>query len=372
MKNLLFLGTYLPDECVYKIEKSSQAANLFQGNLIRNLKKRNNVKVLSYIGTPIYEKYIDVLRSSLLEHKIFAVLGNTKLSKIKAVFSYYIKLFNLGKSSDLILMYNYMHISFLVVIIARILSIKTFLIVADFDDYKEEKKILRKILLWLYAKNLDNYDGLIFLSKSLYEKYKTKESLFLEGGIETGEFNDVLLNEDLSTINIIYSGLLNNVTGIDVFLNAIRKCKIDNIKFIFSGRGELVTEIEALACCDSRVEYRGFLSRKNYYKLLTQAHIFINPRNMNLPENENNFPSKILEYLASGKVILSTKFPNYEEFRENIFFCESDSNNLIKELESILKNYKDLAESIFIKNREKSKKFDWKNQVFKIEKFIKK
>ena len=91
---------------------------------------------------------------------------------------------------------------------------------------------------------------------------------------------------------------------------------------------------------------------------------------MNLPQNQNNFPSKILEYLVTGKVIISTKFPNLQEFEGNIFFCESNAQSIADKIEFIVKNYNNIYKNQYIINRKEAHRYDWSIQSKKIEQLI--
>lgn len=86
---------------------------------------------------------------------------------------------------------------------------------------------------------------------------------------------------------------------------------------------------------------------------------------MNLAENKNSFPSKIMEYLASGRRIISTKFVGYERFEGVICFCETDVSDIrLKMLEEIEGFKEDI--DLYVKQKELSKTFDWKIQVERI------
>jgi glycosyltransferase involved in cell wall biosynthesis len=121
---------------------------------------------------------------------------------------------------------------------------------------------------------------------------------------------------------------------------------------------------------DNRIEYVGFLDEGAYLSLLSKANVLINPRNMDLPQNQNNFPSKILEYLATGKVIISTKFPNYQEFEENIFFCDTNTQSIADKIEFIAKNYNNIYKNQYVINRKETHRYDWSIQSKKIEQLI--
>ena len=83
---------------------------------------------------------------------------------------------------------------------------------------------------------------------------------------------------------------------------------------------------------------------------------------MNIPENQNNFPSKIMEYLAVGKTIVSTRFVGWKKFEENILFCDSTAEALkmcMEEGTEMLTN----EAIVYAQNRDKAKMFEWKRQL---------
>lgn len=100
-----------------------------------------------------------------------------------------------------------------------------------------------------------------------------------------------------------FSGLLGEVTGISLALDVFSQ--IPEARLIISGRDDS-GEIRARAALYPNIEYVGFLPVKEYMELLAKAGCCLNFRNPNLPENKNNFPSKLLEYMNFGKVVLST------------------------------------------------------------------
>lgn len=103
---------------------------------------------------------------------------------------------------------------------------------------------------------------------------------------------------------------------------------------------------------------------------MKNANIFINPRNMNLQQNQNNFPSKVMEYLATGRIVISTRFPGHEIFKDHIIFYESED-----ELENILldlyEKYDLINKNIFSNNRIFAQNFYWNMQAKKIEEILK-
>lgn len=114
---------------------------------------------------------------------------------------------------------------------------------------------------------------------------------------------------------------------------------------------------------DERIVFLGCIPYPEYLNELKSADVLVNPRNMNLPENDNNFPSKIMEYLAAGKTIVSTRFPGWERFSDYIFFTESSVTGM---KDCMLKAASDDAQIRNKRNRQLAEKFIWGNQIKKI------
>lgn len=95
---------------------------------------------------------------------------------------------------------------------------------------------------------------------------------------------------------------------------------------------------------------------------IEQASVLVNPRNMNYSQNQNNFPSKVLEYLASGRPVVSTKFRGYELYRNNIIFADSSANGIRIGIKDALEL--DPKET-YKKNRDFIKSFTWEQQIRK-------
>ena len=54
------------------------------------------------------------------------------------------------------------------------------------------------------------------------------------------------------------------------------------------------------------VRYLGFVEREELLRTMQRGLVLVNPRPPSLPEHRYNFPSKILEYLATGRPVIST------------------------------------------------------------------
>ena len=101
-----------------------------------------------------------------------------------------------------------------------------------------------------------------------------------------------------------------------MLLKAIKLIKQKNFELWISGQGKSA-KVENVANKDLRIKYLGLLSKRRLSHLYTKADVFLNPRPTNLNWIDNNFPSKLFDYLAYDKPIISTWTKSLEpEYRK--------------------------------------------------------
>jgi len=150
-------------------------------------------------------------------------------------------------------------------------------------------------------------DGVVFLSWGYYNRYYQNAKLHLDGGVLNLKYSSNAIKEDNSVRKqaILYSGVMNCYGGIDFLVRGFHQVPKKDIELWICGKGISKT-VEQISAIDSRVKKLGFVSEKRLKELSQKATIFVNPRPSFIPDNQNNFPSKILEYLSYGKPIIST------------------------------------------------------------------
>ncbi|MEG2066011.1 MAG: glycosyltransferase, partial [Clostridia bacterium] len=78
----------------------------------------------------------------------------------------------------------------------------------------------------------------------------------------------------------------------------------------------------------SRVEYGGFLSNEELIPELLNADLLINPRPTSLEFTGLSFPSKLIEYLATGTPILTTRISSIPSCYEEFFYYIDDESGI--------------------------------------------
>lgn len=363
---ILYVGAVVPEEYTLEIKESSLAGNKLQMNLIKELRKNVNVDILSFICVPLtknQQRKIDDYNNENKSDKYY-YKGSNIFANIKK-FRKEIK--EKSKKYDLVMTFN---VNYPWLRLPKISKCKkNLLILSDFSDTNSFSNILLKKYAKICKKDFLGYTHVVGLSK-FHKNYlnKNQKFMYMPGGVKTSDFKKTTATPINGKVKVMYSGFLGKVTGIDMLVNIFKKGNIKNAKLIITGRGELEDFVKQNS--NKNISYLGSLDEKDYLETLNNSNILINPRNMNLPENQNNFPSKVFDYLAVGKVLVSTKFSGYEDFLDNFYFCESTEEDIEKTLKEAIEQYNKNYKIFMKRNIAKAKEFSWDKQVKKLIEFI--
>lgn len=105
---------------------------------------------------------------------------------------------------------------------------------------------------------------------------------------------------------IVYAGSLDKVNGIETLIKAFKNVKTDYHLYIY-GSGDYHEELTKLN--SSSIHYFGLKPREEVLEKLHNASFLINPRSTTHEAVLYSFPSKTMEYLASGTPFMCTHLP---------------------------------------------------------------
>ena len=209
------------------------------------------------------------------------------------------------------------------------LNKKVYLVIADFITY--QNFFLKELFMRCYML----VDGVLILNNNINVH---DNSVLLPGLIREREITEPKLNINKQK-NIIFSGSIGMTTGFALCVKAFSKVK--NINLHISGKPYHMQESEILDLIHSNninnnIFYHGLLSEENYGELLKQCDVALSLRNPEDEEHNFNFPSKILEYLSKGKIVISSK--KYEFISDEVIdYIEFSEKSLIKCIQKICK-----------------------------------
>jgi glycosyltransferase involved in cell wall biosynthesis len=320
--NIIFLGGYFPQDRIQEILADSKgvvqnAANNLQLSIIKGLNYYyNNLRLLTlpFIGSYPFRYRKCYFKSSYNKNKLVMdyCIGFNNFSGLK-LFHRYVNarktLKRLIKKSDCTYIIIYaIHTPFLkaaVDIKEKRKNIKICVIVPDLPQFmSSSNNIIYRIFKYIdsklhriYFKNIDSF---VFLTDYMAEKLaiNNKPWVRIEGIFDQSENKKIVEKEKLKTI--LYTGTLARIYGIMNLFDAFSAISNPEYRLWICGEGECRKEIKKIAMSDLRIKYWGQLPYSEILTLQKKATVLVNPRTGEGEYTKYSFPSKTMEYMASG------------------------------------------------------------------------
>ncbi|MDO3625438.1 glycosyltransferase [Mucilaginibacter sp. BT774] len=243
-----------------------------------------------------------------------------------------------------------------------------------------ERSFFRKIYINLYIKHLFKvFDGLIVISDSLYDYFvdkinKRAKQIIVPIITNTNNFKHTQNNSG----EIVYTGALNQfkdgimdlLQGYTIFTkkNPGKKLVLMGDLNVSPNKEDVIKFIDKNKMQDS-IEITGYVDRPVMIERMTNAAVLALAKPNNL-QSEHCFPTKIAEYLSTGKPVLTTStgsIPQYLTDRKDSFLTEpNDPDRLAQTLSDIFADY-GKAEIVGQNGRKLAQiEFDYTTQVDRI------
>lgn len=184
---------------------------------------------------------------------------------------------------------------------------------------------------------LDCIDSYVILTEKMKVPLKVgrKPYVVIEGIASTDIRENKRPNDSL--VRIVYTGTLDARFGVKDLLEAFRYIEDERYRLCLCGAGPLVEHIKRTLRDDPRVEYYGYLSKKEVNSLQAAATLLVNPRTNSEGYNKYSFPSKTIEYMLAGRPVLMHKLDGLPyEYYEYLSFFRSDRNEASEMADEII------------------------------------
>lgn len=217
-------------------------------------------------------------------------------------------------------------------------------------------------------KYVPKLDGRIVINEQIANYYASgKDYILVDGGINEQVIQNLfpLKESDKKDFVFVCAGMLWDQNGTKLILDAMELVNDSKLKVIFAGRGNDVSIIKERANVDSRISYVGMLSMEELFKVYQNADVLMNLR---IEEDiDFHFPSKLLEYLVTGKYVLSTPVAHAERDYGEFMTILNDitPDGLASKLNEILTMDKSTLFKIGVKSREfmlKNRTWDYRTK----------
>jgi glycosyltransferase involved in cell wall biosynthesis len=167
-------------------------------------------------------------------------------------------------------------------------------------------------------------DYFVFITDAMKSKFGEKPYSVVEGFIDiAGGYSECPTLTVRKTI--MYAGAFLEKFGIKNLLEAFLLIPGGYELWLF-GSGEMESEIRIAAGRDPRIKLWGNVSNKEVMEYERYATILINPRFTSNEFTKYSFPSKILEYMSSGRPVLTTRLEGIpHDYHDKLYFIEDES-----------------------------------------------
>jgi len=205
-------------------------------------------------------------------------------------------------------------------------------IIADLPDMSSlssKKTLLNKCfekhLSDVSYRRIDCVDYFVLLTRQMAEyMHIDKPFVVMEGIIP--KVDNSQHHEEGKTKTILYTGTLHKRFGILTLVEAFKILTDPDYRLVICGIGDSENEIREAARMDERIDFRGQIRREDALDLQRSATLLVNPRQNNEEFTKYSFPSKTMEYLASGVPLIAYKLDGIpDEYDEYIFYVDDDS-----------------------------------------------
>ena len=229
-----------------------------------------------------------------------------------------------------------------------------------------------------FSKKIANFvirhcSGYVLLTEAMNDclNPKGKPHVILEGHADISMGEKIPAPEKKKHPRIcMYAGGVSRQYGLADLVEGFRMADIPDAVLRIYGPGDYVEELKKIAAEDSRVFYGGMLMNSEIVEKEMEATLLVNPRPTHEEFVKYSFPSKTMEYMASGTPVLTTKLPGMPgEYYPHVYFMEEETaEGAAKALKEVLGHTDD---ELFQKGSE-ARRFvlDSRNNVVQAEKIL--
>lgn len=350
MKTLFITGIY-PTECLSELQSTSKIAlqnapNVFQWAVIDGFTKNLSdltVACCSFLPsfplgykkphTPSCEmRYNGLKIGDCLSYCNLAIYKQKSIEK--ALYRYCKEWCEKNKGEDKLYILTYTswpeHILPVVRLKKEYPNIVLASIITDLIDdamnFASNRSLLKRFQVAYQFKTIHRtykeIDKFILLSKAMEEKIPEAigKSIVVEGIYALNSNESFTTSSDKGLRFLTYTGSLQGFVGINELVDAFMQTSNQNFRLIICGGGESSGYIEEKSQEDSRIVFKGWVDRKEALAIQQESTALVNPRKPNGGITKYSFPSKTMEYLASGIPMIGYRLEGIpDEYFEHMY-----------------------------------------------------
>ena len=346
--NILFIAQYYPEQLLATFSKKTKvgldfAAHNLHKALLQGFKE--NEQKIDIVNAPHLGSFPPYYKTPFIpEYKS----ENERINSFSYLNISYIKRWDIKrkmrkemirwcektKGKKVIFFYNFVALDVLPELKRRFKDVKACLLVTDLPEYMAADnrfltRLNKKISSLFSSKDksyFDCVDGYILLAPAMAERLPVNNKPWIQmEGIYNPE-DDNVYGEKTKEKVILYTGNLGRRYGIPELLEAFHRIDKKNYRLKICGTGDGLEDVKKYEKIDARILYLGTFSRSKIIEFQKEATLLINPRHSADEYTKYSFPSKTMEYLASGTPTLMSHLKSLpKEYNEYIYYFSDET-----------------------------------------------
>ena len=187
---------------------------------------------------------------------------------------------------------------------------------------------MRRLEFALQTRLIAKADGLLVCNKAIVDDFAPgRRHLVLEGGVLESVVRSFSPRiSDQGGFHVVFAGQLSELNGVRLLLEALPLCSAPGLRVSVLGGGALEKEVREYAAKDTRLSFEGRVTHQRVLDAYRSADLLVNLRSTQFVTHRYVFPSKVVECLATGVPLLSTRTGHVEEeFGAFVFLLEEES-----------------------------------------------
>ena len=317
MIKLLYVGYYIDDAefegMIRNGLESSPARQNFESRLLHEIQRiipQDDWEIVSYLPTNTTDGETG---SSLGNKHITAYrIARNPISCLRNLIAFRRFLIKSDIKNCSVLMYS-VHpvLSIPLFLMRKKLNLRLITICSEIPKYRpagHKIKLPRKIEIAFQTFLNKRMDAYVLFSEPMKEEIpvRNKPNTVVEGIAPEGVCLPLCHKENI----VMYAGGFGEQNNLRILIDACEKSSLVS-KLWLCGSGDLLDYIQQRV--SEKVCYLGNLSREDVFQRERNAKVLVNIRDPHILVTKYSFPSKILEYIAAGALVVSSNLEGIPE-----------------------------------------------------------
>lgn len=241
---------------------------------------------------------------------------------------------------------------------------KHVILLTDEPMFHTSNTMLKRTLrIGLAEKLMTKCDGYIFLTEAMNKLLNTqnKPYIVIEG------FADEKMSQKSSAPEnkykkrvMMYTGAVEEKYGLKTLTEAFLAADVPGTQLQIYGGGGYVPALCEIAKRSDKIKYMGIKLNDEIVECQMKASVLVNPRPTDKEYTKYSFPSKNIEYMASGTPVLTTKLPGMPlEYYDYIYTIANES---VEGMENAIKEVFSYTDAELLEKGEAAKEWILKNK----------